>query len=194
MYISFPDDQTRKSLVFTTDSRGELQFDANGFKTFRANQVGYATCDEHPRGTPPAAYPVDRVLSAGLVSANDCGSTRAQREPGRLVFFVRNGTWGEWTKNARLFQDLRSRAVTVLFDEGHYEPAALWSQVGRVLPCPRIIFTATAFRDDYKTFDIDPDYAFRYGFDQARRARYIRGVQLHSHTHQSDPPWHSRNR
>ena len=43
------------------------------------------------------------------------------------------------------------KAVLVLFDEGH-EPAALWSQVVRSLPCARINFTATAFRDDFKDF------------------------------------------
>ena len=90
-------------------------------------------------------------------------------------------------KNAPLYQELRNKAVLVLFDEGHYEPAALWSQVVRSLPCARIIFTATAFRDDFKTFDIDSDHAFRYGFDEARRARYIRNVQMHGYVPERSP-------
>jgi hypothetical protein len=90
-------------------------------------------------------------------------------------------------KNAPLYQELRNKTVLVLFDEGHYEPAALWSQVVRSLPCARIIFTATAFRDDFKTFDIDPDHAFRYGFDEARRARYIRNVQMHGYVPERSP-------
>jgi len=90
-------------------------------------------------------------------------------------------------KNTPLYQRLRNQAVLVLFDEGHYEPAVLWSQVVRSLPCARIIFTATAFRDDFKTFDIDPDHAFRYGFDQARRARFIRSVQMHGYVPERSP-------
>jgi len=90
-------------------------------------------------------------------------------------------------KNKALSGDLRRRAVLVLFDEGHYEPAVVWSQVVRNLPCPRVIFTATAFRDDFKTFDIDPDYAYRYSFDQARRERYIRDVKLHKYAPERSP-------
>lgn len=84
-----------------------------------------------------------------------------------------------YKRRRRLSRDLQERAVLVLFDEGHYEPAAVWSQVVRSVNCPRIIFTATAFRDDFKTFDIDPDYVYRYSFGRARRERYVRDVRLH---------------
>lgn len=90
-------------------------------------------------------------------------------------------------KNTAFYQKLCNQAVLVLFDEGHYEPALLWSEVVRGLPCARIIFTATAFRDDFKTFDIDPDHAFRYSFDQARRAGFVRNVQIHSHLPERSP-------
>jgi len=70
----------------------------------------------------------------------------------------------------------RQRTSLVLFDEGHYEPATVWSDVVRSLPAPRIIFTATAFRDDFKLFDIDERYTYHYGMEQACRERYIRSV------------------
>jgi hypothetical protein len=98
VYISFSGDQARKAIELATDHRGEVQFDAGASKTFQVHQVGYATCDEQPVGSQPRAYLVDKVLETGQVSANDCGSTRLQPEPGRLVFFVRHGTWGEWLK------------------------------------------------------------------------------------------------
>jgi len=98
VYISFSDDQTRKAIELTTDHRGEVQFDAGGSKTFQVHQIGYATCDEQPVGSQPRTYPVDRILKMGQVSANDCSRARLQPEPGRLVFFVRHGTWGEWLK------------------------------------------------------------------------------------------------
>ena len=98
VYISFPGDRVRKAIELTTDHRGKVQFDACGSKIFQVHQIGYATCDEQPVGSQPRAYPVDKIFETSQVSANDCGSTRVQSEPGRLVFFVRHGTWGEWLK------------------------------------------------------------------------------------------------
>jgi superfamily II DNA or RNA helicase len=87
----------------------------------------------------------------------------------------------------RLARDLQQRTVLVLFDEGHYEPAAVWSQVVRSHTCPRVIFTATAFRDDFKLFDIDSDHVFRYTFDRARRERYVRNIQVHPYASVRSP-------
>lgn len=82
-------------------------------------------------------------------------------------------------RQRRLYKDLRRTTGLVLFDEGHYEPAVVWSQAVRSIPCPRIVFTATPFRDDFKFFDIDPNYVYRYSYHQARRDRYVRNVELH---------------
>jgi superfamily II DNA or RNA helicase len=82
----------------------------------------------------------------------------------------------------RLSDELEHTAVLVLFDEGHYEPAVVWSQAIRSFRCPRIIFTATPFRDDFKLFDIAADHAYRYSFDHARRERYVRDVKLHPYS------------
>jgi hypothetical protein len=98
IYISFPDEPARKTLQLTTDSRGEIQFEVNGSNTFQVHQIGYATCDEQPGGTQPRSYPIDTILNTGLVSANECGHIHVQPERGRLVFFVRHGTWAEWLK------------------------------------------------------------------------------------------------
>lgn len=82
----------------------------------------------------------------------------------------------------RLSDELQRTVALVLFDEGHYEPAAVWSQVVRSFRCPRIIFTATPFRDDFKLFEVDPDHVYRYSFGRARRERYVRGVKLHPYS------------
>ncbi len=81
----------------------------------------------------------------------------------------------------RLSRELQDKAVLVLFDEGHYEPATVWKQVVRSHRCPRVIFTATAFRDDFKLFEIDTSHVYQYSFDQAKRERYVRDVKLHSY-------------
>jgi Type III restriction enzyme, res subunit len=82
-------------------------------------------------------------------------------------------------QSRQLSDELQETAVLTLFDEGHYEPAAVWSQAVRGLPCPRIIFTATPFRDDFKLFDINPKHVYRYSFDRARRQRYVRDVRVY---------------
>ncbi len=82
-------------------------------------------------------------------------------------------------RQRKLHKDLHRTAALVLFDEGHYEPAVVWSQAVRDLPCPRIVFTATPFRDDFKLFDVDLDHVYRYSYDRARRDRYVRSLELH---------------
>lgn len=81
-------------------------------------------------------------------------------------------------RRRKLHKDLLRTTGLVLFDEGHYEPAVVWSQAVRSIPCPRIVFTATPFRDDFKLFDVDADYIYRYSYHQARRDRYVRNVEL----------------
>jgi Type III restriction enzyme, res subunit len=82
----------------------------------------------------------------------------------------------------RLSNELQRTTVLVLFDEGHYEPAAVWNQVVRSFRCPRIIFTATPFRGDFKLFDVDLKHVYRYSFDRACRERYVRDVKLYPYS------------
>jgi superfamily II DNA or RNA helicase len=53
----------------------------------------------------------------------------------------------------------------VLFDEGHHEPALRWSETVRKIYKPRIIFTATPFRNDLKLFDVDLQHAYDPAYD-----------------------------
>jgi superfamily II DNA or RNA helicase len=78
-----------------------------------------------------------------------------------------------------LYERLARNVRLVLFDEGHYEPATVWSDVVRSFACPRIVFSATPFRDDFKLFDVDDRYSYRLSFKSAVQARYIRDVRLH---------------
>jgi hypothetical protein len=98
VHISFRDDANQKTLDLTTNSQGLIQFEANGSKTFQVHQIGFATCGEQPIGSQPRDYPIDRVLDAGLVSVNNCGHFIQEPKRGRLIFFVRHGTLGEWLK------------------------------------------------------------------------------------------------
>lgn len=67
----------------------------------------------------------------------------------------------------------------LVVDEGHYEPAISWRDAVRGIPAPKVIFTATPFRNDLKLFDVNFDHAFSYTFQQAVKDRTIRGVIVH---------------
>lgn len=86
------------------------------------------------------------------------------------------------------FRTLRARARLLILDEGHAEPAPRWSEVVRAFDAPRILFTATPFRNDLKPFDIDFErYAFSYSFEQAVRDRVIRSVEIVQLPHPRSP-------
>ena len=73
---------------------------------------------------------------------------------------------------------LAGRFGTVMFDEGHREPATLWAKAVRGLGAPTILFSATPFRNDLKIFDVDPDHVHFLSFEKAVKERLIRGVEI----------------
>ncbi len=86
-------------------------------------------------------------------------------------------------KIQRLFKDDRvafdafaSQVGLLLVDEGHYEPALEWREAIRAFAAPKVIFTATPFRNDFKLFDIDFRHAYRLSFHDALGDGYIREV------------------
>src|SRR5687768_9362533 len=118
------------------------------------------------------------LLPRRVVSLTDGSATVDVRDDAVVVATVQMLTSIQ-RRATPLADILLRRTSLVLFDEGHYEPAMVWSDVVRSLPAPRVIFTATAFRDDFKLFDIDERHTYHYGLEEARRQRYIRSVVLH---------------
>jgi len=89
--------------------------------------------------------------------------------------------------NPQLIEVLRKHISLLIVDEGHYEPALSWSETIRQFDVPRILFTATPFRNDYKPFDVDEAYIFSYPFHRAVRDRYLRTVSFVEMNPTSDP-------
>jgi hypothetical protein len=75
-----------------------------------------------------------------------------------------------------VYEALRENIDLVLFDEGHYEPAAKWSEAVRELAKPVVLLSATPFRNDLKAFRISADNIDLYKFHEAVDAKVIRGV------------------
>lgn len=79
---------------------------------------------------------------------------------------------------AGTLQLLKDHIGTVLFDEGHREPAPLWAKVIRSFGVPTVLFSATPFRGDLKVFTIDDDHIHFLPFAKAVESALIRGVRV----------------
>lgn len=64
----------------------------------------------------------------------------------------------------------------VIVDEGHYEPAFVWSQCIRALARPTVLFSATPYRNDFKYFQVRGNYAFNLSYEEATNHHLIRSV------------------
>ena len=62
---------------------------------------------------------------------------------------------------------IKDQIELVIFDEGHAEPASKWSKAVRKFECKKIIITATPYRNDLFSFDIDTKHHYIYTFKKA---------------------------
>ena len=76
------------------------------------------------------------------------------------------------------FKKLKDHVDLVIFDEGHREPAPLWSRVVRALGKPMVVFTATPYRNDFLGLRTAPEYSYCLPYQQALDQRCIREVEF----------------
>jgi superfamily II DNA or RNA helicase len=86
-----------------------------------------------------------------------------------------------------IFDELEKRVELVIIDEGHCEPATSWSRAIRKFHAPKIIFTATPFRNDLKVFEIDTDFIYSYTLHQALQDNILREVEFIHFPARKDP-------
>jgi hypothetical protein len=70
----------------------------------------------------------------------------------------------------------------VVVDEGHYEPAPSWSRTVRRFDRPTILFSATPFRNDYKSFRVRGRFVYNLPIEDVEKAKIIRTVEFASAT------------
>jgi len=97
-----------------------------------------------------------------------------------LLSYLPKAHTAEW-------QTLLDHVTLVIVDEGHCEPAPFWSVAIRSFSVPKIIFTATPFRNDLKIFDIDPAHIFSYTYHQALQDHLLREAEFISMPETDDP-------
>ena len=97
-----------------------------------------------------------------------------------------NFTRRQLTKR-KFIEQLRREIDLVLVDEGHYEPALSWSTALRQFAVPRVLFTATPYRNDLKTFDVDFGWASHYTLSEATQQNIIRQIRVVERQPTRDP-------
>jgi hypothetical protein len=105
------------------------------------------------------------------------------------VFVMTIQLFQNWKNSENVVQtNLLDEVDTIIVDEGHYEPAMSWGNTIRSMNKPKIILTATPFRNDLKCFDIDINYAYCYSHCEAERDNIIRSVEVIPKPHPNNAP------
>jgi hypothetical protein len=76
------------------------------------------------------------------------------------------------------YAKLQALFGTILFDEGHREPAPAWAKAVRGFNAPTVLFSATPFRNDFKLFKVDDDHIAFLSFRDAVAQNLVRGVTI----------------
>ena len=114
-----------------------------------------------------AAETQERLVLVGTLQALDQIRRRSVRQ-------ARNPAEEAAAQIARDLLLLISGFDLVIVDEGHYEPAISWSRAIRDADLPTVLFSATPYRNDYKSFRVRGRFVFNQPVQEALDARVIR--------------------
>lgn len=125
----------------------------------------------------PDEWRPDAVLQA-LPGSIDPLEAKLTRAAGNSVVVVATIQAIQQIHAAGEIGRLKGKIGTIIFDEGHREPAPLWAAVVREFDVPTVLFSATPFRGDLKVFNVDESHIHFLSFESAVAACLIRGVSI----------------
>jgi len=99
------------------------------------------------------------------------------RQPEEIPIDHKGGDTLSDEESAKVLTLLQSVDL-VIVDEGHYEPAFVWSQCIRLLDRPTVLLSATPYRNDFKYFSVKGNFAFNLSYVEATREALIREVEF----------------
>jgi superfamily II DNA or RNA helicase len=109
----------------------------------------------------------ERIVLVGTLQAVNQIRRKATRP-------VRSPDEQEAADLAQQMLDLIGSFDMVIVDEGHYEPAVSWSRAIREADRPTILFSATPYRNDYKSFRVRGRFIFNQPIQASLNAQVIR--------------------
>lgn len=118
---------------------------------------------------------LEHILPSGVV---ELAKRIAKAKEGERVVAFSTIQALQQIDDADNFDLLKPLFGTILFDEGHREPASSWSRVVRGFSAPTILFSATPFRNDLKIFNVDLEYVAFLAFSEAVEASLIRDIEI----------------
>jgi Type III restriction enzyme, res subunit len=134
----------------------------------------------------PDMWRPDSVVQA-LPGSIDALSEQLKKAVGKCVIVVATIQAVQQIYGAGEVGKLHKIIGTILFDEGHREPAPSWAKVIRGFAVPPVLFSATPFRGDLKVFDIDENQIDFLSFSDAVAKALIRGVKVDERVLGNDP-------
>jgi superfamily II DNA or RNA helicase len=134
----------------------------------------------------PDIWRPDSVVQA-LPGSVDSLSEQLKKAAGKRVIIVATIQAVQQIYAAGEVDKLHEFIGTILFDEGHREPAPSWAKVIRSFAVPTVLFSATPFRGDLKVFDIDENHIEFLSFSDAVVGALIRGVKVEEDGLSNDP-------
>lgn len=72
-----------------------------------------------------------------------------------IIFTTFQGLFSIYQNNREYYNSIQKAISFILIDEGHREPSSQWSYVVRKIKKPKILFTATPYRNDFNIFEIE---------------------------------------
>ena len=157
-----------------TEARGDAPFsDPEGVLCGRSVPVAFST-ELLPTRTQQiltASETSERMILAGTLQALD----QIRRQS---VSVSEDDILGGKVERAQRLLALLKSFDLVIVDEGHYEPAISWSRAVRDADRPTILFSATPYRNDYKSFRVRGRFVFNQPIMEALDKKIVRSPRF----------------
>ncbi|WAA66330.1 DEAD/DEAH box helicase [Microbacterium oxydans] len=98
-----------------------------------------------------------------------------------------HAAWKLCGRDAEVMREAFRNVDYAVIDECHYEPSTLWSQAIRGMGVKTCLLTATAFRNDNRSFDIASGHHYRFRHREAEKERILRVPEFASLGPETEP-------
>lgn len=172
---------------FSLSSR--IRFPKTVLAIREAREISMLASDVHNRTRGLLSEKIGTFAARQYASLNvpESSSVLDLTRGGKVVLVMTVQMLGRLQKKPTDYQKLQRAVDLVLFDEGHYEPAATYSKSVRGLNVPSVLLSATPFRNDLKAFKIDSESVHILKYADAVKGDFVRDVKTVRRKSTNDP-------
>ncbi len=140
--------------------------------------------EQKPAKIPKEVIRIEKVIEKSNLSLADKVIVSTIQ---MLESMSRTGSRRRQRAKKALYDRLKAEVDLIVVDEGHYEPALSWSKAVREFDTPRVLFTATPYRNDLKRFNWNFQYTLHFTLSEATNKAVIRNVDVVQRTPTRNP-------